>query len=284
MGAWLRKMAELFLENRRKMKKWHRAVSVAAILVVFAMTYALVLPAITMDRETSDNTPGVYVESDGKGSSEEHKDTDSSQSNEKDNLDAESGPETSTLIWEGNTAFGALSEESTEMNQGQTVQFSAVAEDHSYSVAVIGDKNSGLNNARNMHIREIGNESGIYKEYEKKLYDQLQKENADENGINAHENGKDVDGNSIDVDENSIEADAEKNNDQVKSVIKDLRLYAVKFTDESGKIVRMKGTAKITWHFRDGIKAGKKDQVRAFSGDKSDEKVDAEMMISGPER
>lgn len=47
----LRKAVQLNIERRRR-KGWHRVVSVLAGIVVFVTTYALILPAITMEHET----------------------------------------------------------------------------------------------------------------------------------------------------------------------------------------------------------------------------------------
>ena len=47
----LRKAVKLNIEHRRR-KWWHRLVSMMAAVVVFVTTYALILPAITMEQET----------------------------------------------------------------------------------------------------------------------------------------------------------------------------------------------------------------------------------------
>ena len=55
------KMVERFIKLNRRMKRWQSAVSVMAVVVVFAMTYALILPAITLDRDTAMAEPGIEV-------------------------------------------------------------------------------------------------------------------------------------------------------------------------------------------------------------------------------
>ena len=47
------KMVEQFMKVNRRMKRWQRVVSVLSAIVVFVTTYALVLPAITLDKETA---------------------------------------------------------------------------------------------------------------------------------------------------------------------------------------------------------------------------------------
>ena len=40
-----------FLLEKRRTARWRKVVSVLAMVVVFCTTYALILPAITMERE-----------------------------------------------------------------------------------------------------------------------------------------------------------------------------------------------------------------------------------------
>ena len=47
----LREAVQLNMEHRRR-KWWHQVVSAMAAVVVFVTTYALILPAITMEQET----------------------------------------------------------------------------------------------------------------------------------------------------------------------------------------------------------------------------------------
>ena len=55
------KMVERFIKLNRRMKRWQRMVSVMAAVVVFATTYALILPAITLDTDTATTQAGIEV-------------------------------------------------------------------------------------------------------------------------------------------------------------------------------------------------------------------------------
>ena len=55
------KMVERFIKLNRRMKRWQRVVSVMAAVVVFATTYALVLPAITLDKDTATTQAGIEI-------------------------------------------------------------------------------------------------------------------------------------------------------------------------------------------------------------------------------
>ena len=58
---FIEKMVEQFIKLNRRMKRWQRAVSVMAAVVVFSTTYALILPAITLDKNTAAEQPGIDV-------------------------------------------------------------------------------------------------------------------------------------------------------------------------------------------------------------------------------
>lgn len=58
---FLWKKAAEFLSNRRKDSRWRKTVTCLAAVVVFVTTYALILPAITMDDETAEQEPGVVL-------------------------------------------------------------------------------------------------------------------------------------------------------------------------------------------------------------------------------
>ena len=55
------KLAEQFIRINRRLRKWKRVVSVLAAIVVFTTTYALVLPAITLDKETASTQAGIEI-------------------------------------------------------------------------------------------------------------------------------------------------------------------------------------------------------------------------------
>jgi len=53
------KIAERFSQLNKKMKSRQRVVSVLSVIVVFATVYALILPAITLDKNTAQQQPGI---------------------------------------------------------------------------------------------------------------------------------------------------------------------------------------------------------------------------------
>lgn len=57
------KMVEYFTRLNKRMKRWQRVVSVLSAIVVFVTTYALILPAITLDVDTASTQAGIEVAS-----------------------------------------------------------------------------------------------------------------------------------------------------------------------------------------------------------------------------
>ena len=56
--VWL----NLLIKKNKKMKRWQRIVTVMAAIITFVTTYALILPAITVEREAIDDVGGMYLE------------------------------------------------------------------------------------------------------------------------------------------------------------------------------------------------------------------------------
>ncbi len=61
MNRILEKTLDLINKHRRK-KTWLTATTVIAALVIFVTTYALILPALTMEEEVAMETPGIVLE------------------------------------------------------------------------------------------------------------------------------------------------------------------------------------------------------------------------------
>ena len=55
------KMVEHFIRINKRMKRWQRVVSVLSAIVVFATTYALILPAITLDKAAATTQDGIEI-------------------------------------------------------------------------------------------------------------------------------------------------------------------------------------------------------------------------------
>ena len=68
MNKYLRKLKGLLLGQILLGKKWKRLVTAMAMVVVFVTTYALILPAITLEKEEGKPEQGVYLDEMERGS------------------------------------------------------------------------------------------------------------------------------------------------------------------------------------------------------------------------
>ena len=103
---FLRKLVEIIIRKHRQLKRLYRAVFVLSCIVVFVTSYALTLPAITLDRETAEASAGIGgFEVQGQaapesGESDEGTDEDrdgaEAQSQEENDADPGSGTESNT--------------------------------------------------------------------------------------------------------------------------------------------------------------------------------------------
>ena len=59
--SFLDNLIERFIRINHKMKRWQRTVSALSAVIVFITTYALILPAITLDKDTAQQQPGIEV-------------------------------------------------------------------------------------------------------------------------------------------------------------------------------------------------------------------------------
>ncbi len=68
MKNYLKELRDLFLTHGTWWKKWKGFVTVMAMVVVFVTTYALILPAITLEKDEGKPEQGVYLENVERGS------------------------------------------------------------------------------------------------------------------------------------------------------------------------------------------------------------------------
>ena len=59
---FLEKLVNALFTVHGRTKRWHKVVSVMAAVVVFVTTYALILPALTLDESTASDEPGIILE------------------------------------------------------------------------------------------------------------------------------------------------------------------------------------------------------------------------------
>ena len=79
MRRYLKKLEQLLLSHRGNWKKWRGMVTVMAMIVVFVTTYALILPAITLEKDQGKTEQGVYLENVERGSTASLEEDDAGQ-------------------------------------------------------------------------------------------------------------------------------------------------------------------------------------------------------------
>lgn len=52
----------LIIKKQKGLKRWQRAVTILAAMITFATTYALILPAITVEKNGTDDVGDMYLE------------------------------------------------------------------------------------------------------------------------------------------------------------------------------------------------------------------------------
>lgn len=185
-GNVLKHGTGLLLKQKRR-KLWYKVVGILACLVVFCTSYALILPAITMERtaccgkEEHQHDESCYAESEiliceSEAVSEEHIHTEACYTYEKTLIcqmeehthaeacySNESETETAETIaveQTEETAGETQESESSEMAANHTVSLEASGED--YKVVVTYDESAGIPEGAVLKVIEYAEDSGEY--------------------------------------------------------------------------------------------------------------------------
>lgn len=124
-----------------------------------------------------------------------------------------------------NSTATTVKEATTEKDEAK---FVAKSLNNRYTITVIGDKNSGLTHAEEMHVTKVKKTEIAY--------------------INALKNL-------------STMIDKEKDGE-----IRSLYLYTIEFFDGKGASVNIKGDTKITFDYTEGFNVKKDDTILPFAG------------------
>ena len=55
-------LLNMIIKKRKELKRWQRIVMTLAAMITFVTTYALILPAITVERDNTEEVGGMYLE------------------------------------------------------------------------------------------------------------------------------------------------------------------------------------------------------------------------------
>ena len=119
------------LQKHRKMKKWKRIVTTLAAVVTFVTTYALILPAITVEKNRADEVAGLYLEEGTAGEAEAiHPDEGNVDRAGDMYPEQEAAAEIMTLKAAGSDYTVILSyDETSNVPEGATLAVSEIAQD-----------------------------------------------------------------------------------------------------------------------------------------------------------
>ena len=141
----------IIIKKRRELKRWQRIVTVLAAVITFATTYALILPAITVETDTAEDVGGMYLEQAADPDSMREGDalepTDVSITDDEENA-------------EPYMYADAVSEEAAALATN-TLEFPG----SDYTVTLKYDETSGIPEGASLDVSEIAQESEEYAAY-----------------------------------------------------------------------------------------------------------------------
>ena len=141
-------------KKHRELRRWQRIVTVLAAIMTFATTYALILPAITVEKNRTEEVAGMYLErsADGNAMLEEN----APEPTEIDASDVQEGEETAP-----SNSDAADGEEITAAPEVRTLR--SVGSD--YTVTLTYDETSGIPSDADLYVSEIAQDSEEYETY-----------------------------------------------------------------------------------------------------------------------
>ena len=139
----------MIIKKRRELRRWQRVVTVLAAVITFATTYALILPAITVEREHTDEVAGMYLE----------------QGTDREVMWEENAIDPTDII----TASDQKSEYSDAADDEEISSAPAVktleSAGRDYTVILTYDETSGITEEAYLNVSEITEDSDKYQTY-----------------------------------------------------------------------------------------------------------------------
>ena len=180
---WLKKIIQFYLNNHKKLARWRKLVSLMAAIVVFVTTYALILPAITIDKKSSTPAKGMYLE-DPEGDSYHRKDLsddeewheeytqDSDDESDSPNSDSRKSDSDRTDPEEWVEEYRDEDEETNQTQEsassGSPRQTLKASNDY-YTVTLSYDEDASLPEDAVLQVTELEKGTREYKKYLKKV-------------------------------------------------------------------------------------------------------------------
>ena len=135
----------IIIKKRRELKRWQRVVTVLAAVTTFVTTYALILPAITVERDNTGDVGGMYLE----------------QSAEQDVMVEEDALEPSGISIDAEQEDAAAYEYTDDAHAVRTLTVTG----DDYTIVLTYDESSKIPEGAYLTASEISQDSGEYKTY-----------------------------------------------------------------------------------------------------------------------
>ena len=150
----------ILTKKRKELKRWQRIVTVLAAVMTFATTYALILPAITVEKENTEEVAGMYLEETAEGDDllEEDALEPEGVSITGDMDDAVTGED------EGVETDADIPEYDEEIETALSVE-TLKASGSDYIVTLSYDESSGIPEGAALDVSEIAQDSEEYQTY-----------------------------------------------------------------------------------------------------------------------
>lgn len=136
---------ERIITRNKALKRWKRIVTVLAAIMTFATTYALILPAITVEKNGAGEVGGMYLE----------------QTESLDDMLEENAIEPS----EGDILAGIADEDGTVETDAPTALSTLKASGSDYTVNLFYDATSGIPEGAALAVSEITQDAEEYPNY-----------------------------------------------------------------------------------------------------------------------
>ena len=260
----------------------HRSVVMSlAVVVVFVTTYMLILPAITLDQDTAEKTPGIDAQVEQVA--EEEPAAEPAAAEEETVPEEETAPEEAEAVEEESAKSEAEepkeekseSEEAAEPEDGKAEAADEDATD-AEKETIEGSGNSDVQKEATLLTYEGDDyqvevdcpaEAGLPSDVQLRVTE-IQKDTKDENGDKYEYQ---------EYREKALEAVRDTDGADGKKRVRRVKLYDISFVS-NGEEIEPAAPVKVRITYDKALKASDKNQVRAVHFDETKEKMDAEVL------
>jgi uncharacterized repeat protein (TIGR02543 family) len=170
----VRKMSRYFLALRRQAKRHRAAVLSVMCVVVFATTYALILPAITIDQHTAENEPGMSIASSSSAGNQDATASSNKKADKQEKVasqEAKAAHNTDAEKASDEKEKGAASgnDKTSSDSEGKAASAKLTANKDGYQVTVDYGKDADIAKGAELSVKEYAKDSDEYQAARQKV-------------------------------------------------------------------------------------------------------------------